>query len=44
LDMEEGFRLMVNMREGREAGIGSRVRIVFRHEDGQALPEAEVAA
>ena len=43
VDMEEGFRLMVNMREGREAEIGSRVRIVFRQEDGQALPEAEVA-
>lgn len=43
VDMDEGFRLMVTMRDGREPRIGGRVRIVFREEAGQALPEAEVA-
>lgn len=44
VDIDEGFRLMVNVRDGREPGIGARVRIVFRDEGGQALPEAEIAA
>lgn len=44
VDMEEGFRLMVNVAGGAAApiGIGSRVRIGFRTIDGVALPHAQV--
>ncbi len=41
LDMEEGFRLMANVRGTHELAIGAPVRIVFRDVDGGALPEAE---
>jgi len=43
VDLDEGFRLMVNVR-GSEPALGARVRIVFRAEGEQALPEAEVVA
>jgi uncharacterized OB-fold protein len=44
VDMEEGFRLMVNVRGGGSTplAIGQRVRIGFREVEGVALPEAEV--
>ena len=44
VDMDEGFRLMVNVAGGAEAqvAIGSRVRIGFRQVESVALPHAEV--
>ncbi len=44
VDMDEGFRLMVNVRGGDSpaVAIGARVRIGFRAVDGITLPEAEV--
>ena len=42
VDMDEGFRLMVNVRDGHEPAIGARVRIGFRRYGEQALPEAEI--
>lgn len=44
IDMDEGFRLMVNVEGGASAAvaIGARVRIGFRHVDGVALPHAEL--
>lgn len=44
VDMDEGFRLMVNVRGGDTpaVAIGARVRIGFRAVDGVTLPEAEV--
>ncbi|MDO9504264.1 MAG: OB-fold domain-containing protein [Pseudoxanthomonas sp.] len=46
VDMEEGFRLMVNVAGGAAApiAIGTRVRIGFRHVEGVALPHAEVCS
>lgn len=42
VDMDEGFRLMVNVRDDHEPAIGARVCIGFRREGEQALPEAEI--
>ncbi|ALG73579.1 hypothetical protein VY88_22415 [Azospirillum thiophilum] len=45
VDLEEGFRIMTNLRHGDAAGlaIGSPVRIVFEPSDGgPALPQAEL--
>ncbi|ABE36738.1 hypothetical protein DR64_7587 [Paraburkholderia xenovorans LB400] len=44
VDMDEGFRLMVNVSGGASAAlqIGSRVSIGFRQLDGIAVPHAEV--
>jgi len=44
VDMNEGFRLMVNVKGGEASKvvIGSPVRIGFRVIDGIALPHAEV--
>lgn len=46
VDMDEGFRLMVNLAAGADApiGIGSRVRIGFRDVEGVALPHAQVCS
>lgn len=46
VDMDEGFRLMVNVAGGTAAplDIGSRVRIGFHEVEGVSLPHAEVAA
>jgi len=44
VDMDERFRLMVNLHGAQDVAIGSRVRIVFRKDRTQALPEAEVVA
>jgi len=46
VDMDEGFRLMVNVAQdpARPAAIGARVRIVVREVQGMALPHAEVSA
>ena len=43
VDLDEGFRLMVNLRgcAPEAASIGARVRIVFEPRDGMALPQAE---
>jgi uncharacterized OB-fold protein len=44
VDMDEGFRLMVNVEGGESSGvaIGRTVRIGFREIDGVGLPHAEV--
>lgn len=44
VDMDEGFRLMVNVAGGPAApvAIGSRVRIAFREIEGVSLPLAEI--
>ncbi|WP_353146034.1 OB-fold domain-containing protein [Pollutimonas bauzanensis] len=44
VDMAEGFRLMVNVRTGKDAAvaIGKTVRIGFRESGENVLPEAEV--
>lgn len=44
LDMDEGFRLMANVRDGASCpiAIGQAVRIGFREIDGVHLPEAEL--
>jgi uncharacterized protein len=44
VDMDEGFRLMVNVEGGESSGIaiGRTVRIGFREIDGVRLPHAEV--
>lgn len=44
VDMDEGFRLMVNVKGGSSpvVTIGRRVRIGFRKIDDVSLPEAEV--
>lgn len=44
IDMEEGFRLMVNVKGGgtTPVAIGQAVKIGFREIDGVALPEAEM--
>lgn len=43
IDMDEGFRLMVNVDESAApAVIGARVRIGFRQVEGCALPHAQV--
>jgi uncharacterized OB-fold protein len=44
VDMDEGFRLMVNVAGGADAPlrIGSRVSIGFRMLDGVTVPHAEV--
>jgi len=43
IDMDEGFRLMTNVGEGRDdIAIGARVRIGFREVEGAVLPHAEV--
>jgi uncharacterized OB-fold protein len=44
VDMDEGFRLMVNVQGGSEApvAIGARVRIGFRQVEGVAMPHAEM--
>ena len=46
VDMDEGFRLMVNVAGGEQPGlaIGARVTIGFTMRDGMALPEATLAA
>ena len=48
VDLDEGFRLMVNMDHDPLAGtplaIGQRVRIGFRQVDGIALPHAHAHA
>jgi uncharacterized OB-fold protein len=46
IDMDEGFRLMVNVEGGDSPAvdIGQRVRIGFRDVEGVALPHAEVCA
>lgn len=46
IDMDEGFRLMVNVHGGAAApiAIGDRVRIGFREVEGVALPQAEGCA
>lgn len=46
VDMEEGFRLTVNVKDGATVplGIGHPVRITFRGVDGVQLPQAEVIA
>lgn len=44
LDMDEGFRLMVNVRDGagRALSIGQPVRVGFTSVDGVVLPIAEL--
>lgn len=44
VDMEEGFRLMVNVKDGvsKALSIGQPVRIGYRAVDGITLPQAEV--
>lgn len=44
VDLDEGFRLMVNVAGGEQAGlgIGAAVDIGFRDVDGCALPEARL--
>ena len=46
VDLDEGFRLMVNVKGGASSGvaIGRAVRIGFREVDGVQLPEAEMLA
>lgn len=46
VDMEEGFRLMVNVQGGgaTPVTIGQAVKIGFREIEGVALPEAEMQA
>lgn len=46
VDLDEGFRLMVNVKGGAASGvaIGRAVRIGFREIDGVQLPEAEMLA
>lgn len=46
VDMEEGFRLMVNVKGGgaTPVTIGQAVKIGFREIEGVALPEAEMLA
>jgi len=45
VDMEEGFRLMVNVKDGNDdLAIGQPVRITFREVEGATLPQAEVSA
>ena len=46
VDMDEGFRLMVNVKDGAKAhlAIGQPVRIGYHEVDGFALPQAEVTA
>lgn len=46
VDLDEGFRLMVNLRGGApgQAAIGTRVRIVFEARGSVSLPQAEVIA
>lgn len=45
VDMDEGFRLMVNCDAGlqRNLAIGQKVRIGFREIDGMKLPHAEAS-
>lgn len=44
VDMDEGFRLMVNVKNGADAhlAIGQPLRITFREVDGVQLPQGEV--
>lgn len=44
VDMDEGFRLMVNVKDGSKAqlSIGQPVCIGYRKVEGVALPQAEV--
>ncbi|MDN8618475.1 Zn-ribbon domain-containing OB-fold protein [Variovorax ginsengisoli] len=44
VDMEEGFRLMVNVKDGagKALSIGQPVCIGYRAVDGSTLPQAEV--
>jgi|JI10StandDraft_1071094.scaffolds.fasta_scaffold1371289_2 uncharacterized OB-fold protein len=44
VDMEEGFRLMVNVKNGatKDLFIGQPVRIGYRAVDGVVLPQAEI--
>ena len=44
VDMEEGFRLMVNVKDGagKDLSIGQPVRIGYRVVDGATLPQAEI--
>ena len=44
VDMEEGFRLMVNVKDGagKALSIGQPVRIGYRVVDGATLPLAEI--
>jgi uncharacterized OB-fold protein len=46
IDMDEGFRLMVNVKGGAspDVAIGQPVRIGFREVEGVKLPQAEVIA
>jgi len=46
VDMDEGFRLMVNVKDGASASlaIGQPLRITFRDVEGVHLPQAEVIA
>lgn len=46
VDMQEGFRLMVNVKGGGDApvSIGQAVKIGFREIEGVVLPEAEMQA
>jgi uncharacterized OB-fold protein len=45
VEMDEGFRLMVNVRDSAsEITIGQAVRVGFREVDGVSLPEAEACA
>jgi uncharacterized OB-fold protein len=45
VDMDEGFRMMVNIVEGDMAGlaIGARTRTVFREVEGMTLPQGALA-
>lgn len=44
VDMDEGFRLMVNVKDGasQALAIGQPVRIGYREVEGTTLPQAEV--
>ena len=46
VDLDEGFRLMVNVAGGEQPGlaIGAVVEIGFRDVDGCVLPEARLPA
>lgn len=46
VDMDEGFRLMVNVKDGarQSLSIGQPVRIGYRVVEGSTLPQAEVLA
>lgn len=45
LDLDEGFRIMVNIIESdrQKLAIGARARIVFREIDGMILPQGVLA-